>query len=54
MSWDARCSDLAHHFLDGVKGATDQDIRDLADVFQMAAEDACKEVELRGANEHKD
>jgi hypothetical protein len=46
-SVDSKSYDLAHAFLSEIRGATDDDIRRLAENLQQCCEDACTEVEER-------
>ncbi len=52
MSYDPKCYDLAETFLSDVKGATAEDIDELAQAIQDCCEGACREIEV--ANEVKD
>ena len=44
---DARCFDLSLHFLNQIKGVTEDDFWALAKDIQTACEDACRSVEER-------
>lgn len=42
---DAMVSDLAEHFLGGIKGVLPEDKNELADAIQELCEERCREIE---------
>jgi hypothetical protein len=42
---DPACVELAEHFLADCEGADETDVRELAELFQMAAEDYCRDFD---------